>query len=54
MIANQLCLLRGVFPIYNNQLFGMRDGFNAARQFHINSGKLVIVDEDKISLRTLD
>ena len=54
IIANQLCLLRGVFPIYDNELFGMRDGFNAARKFHINSGKLVIVDEEKISLRTLD
>ena len=54
MIANQLCLARGVFPIYDTELFGMRDAFNAARQSHINSGKLVIVDEDKISLRTLD
>ncbi|MBQ4069767.1 MAG: pyruvate kinase [Alphaproteobacteria bacterium] len=54
VIANQLCLARGVFPIYDNQLFGQRDAFNAARQFHINIGKLVIVDEDKISLRTLD
>ncbi|MBR2412392.1 MAG: pyruvate kinase [Alphaproteobacteria bacterium] len=54
MIANQLCLMRGVFPIFSAELFGMRDAFNAVRQFHINSGKLVIVDEDKISLRTLD
>ena len=54
VIANQLCLCRGVFPIYDNELFGMRDGFNAARRFNINSGKLVIVDEEKISLRTLD
>ena len=54
VIANQLCLLRGVFPIYDNELFGMRDGFNAARRFNINMGKLVIVDEEKISLRTLD
>ena len=54
MIANQLCLVRGVFPICSAELFGMRDAFNAVRQFHINSGKLVIVDEEKISLRTLD
>ncbi len=53
VIANQLCLARGVFPIFDNQLFGMRDAFNAARRFNINIGKLVIVDEDKISLRTL-
>ncbi len=54
MIANQLCLLRGVSPIYDTQLFGMRDGFNAARAFGVHIGKLVIVDEEKISLRTLD
>lgn len=54
VIANQLCLARGVFPIYDTELFGMRDAFNAARHFNINSGKLVIVDEEKISLRTLD
>lgn len=54
VIANQLCLARGVFPIYDNELFGMRDAFNAARRFNINIGKLVIVDEEKISLRTLD
>jgi pyruvate kinase len=54
VVANQLCLLRGVFPIYDPQLFGLREGFNAARRFNINAGKLVIVDEDKISLRTLD
>lgn len=54
VIANQLCLARGICPIYNSELFGMRDAFNAARKFNINMGKLVIVDEDKISLRTLD
>ncbi len=54
LIANQLCLSRGVFPIYDDDLFARRDAFNAARTFGIMSGKLVIVDEDKISLRTLD
>lgn len=54
VVANQLCLSRGVFPIYAPELFGMRDAFNAVRQFDINVGKLVIVDEEKISLRTLD
>ncbi len=54
VIANQLCLSRGVFPICDTQLYGQRDAFNAARAFQINRGKLVIVDEDKISLRTLD
>ena len=54
VIANQLCLVRGICPIYDSELFGRRDAFNAARKFNINMGKLVIVDEDKISLRTLD
>lgn len=54
IIANQLCLLRGVSSIFDAQLFGMRDGFNTARRFGIHTGKLVIVDDDKISLRTLD
>lgn len=54
VIANQLCLLRGVLPICDGYLFGQRDAFGAARQFGIGTGKLVIVDEDKISLRTLD
>ena len=54
VIANQLCLAHGVFPIYDHEVFGMRDAFNAARRFNINMGKLVIVDEERISLRTLD
>ncbi|MBN1281380.1 MAG: pyruvate kinase [Alphaproteobacteria bacterium] len=54
VIANQLCLSRGVFPICDSKLFGQRDAFNAARSFNISRGKLVIVDEEKISLRVLD
>ncbi len=54
IIANQLCLSRGVFPLCDSQLFGMRDAFTAARRYGITSGQLVIVDEEKISLRTLD
>ena len=54
LIANQLCLARGVFPIFDEDLFAKRDALNAARKFGVNEGKLVIVDEDKISLRTLD
>lgn len=54
IIANQLCLSRGVFPICDGYLFGQRDAFNSIRQFGIGNGKLVIVDEDKVSLRTLD
>ena len=54
LVANQLCLARGIFPIYDEDLFAKRDAFNAARKFGVNDGKLVIVDEDKISLRTLE
>ena len=54
VIANQLCLSRGVFPVYDRYLFGQRDAFGAAALFGVRTGKLVIVDEDKISLRTLD
>ena len=54
VIANQLCLSRGVFPICDGYLFGQRDAFGAMRNFGIEIGKIVIVDEDKVSLRTLD
>lgn len=54
VVANQLCLSRGVFPICDGYLFGQRDAFNSVRQLGIGTGKLVIVDEDKVSLRTLD
>lgn len=53
-VANQLALLRGVFPIFDEYLYGQRLAFEAVRQFGIGIGKLVIVDDDKISLRTLD
>jgi len=54
LVANQLCLSRGVVPLYEPDLFGPRDAFAAAHYIGIRSGKLVIVDEDKISLRSLD
>ncbi|MCQ2562364.1 MAG: hypothetical protein MJ158_01985, partial [Alphaproteobacteria bacterium] len=53
-IANQLCICRGVFPIYDGYLFSQRDAFSIAHQFGINFGKLVIVDGDSISLRDID
>lgn len=52
--ANQLCMLRGVFPVFDTDLFAQRDAFNSAHKFGIRDGKIVIVDDDKISLRTLD
>jgi pyruvate kinase len=53
IIANQLCLSRGVFSVFDEQLFGQRDAFGAAHQYGISRGKLVIVDEEKISLREI-
>lgn len=53
-VANQLCLLRGVFPLYDTDLFAQRDAFNSVHKFGVTDGKIVIVDGDKISLRTLD
>lgn len=54
VVANQLCLARGVFPVCDEDLFARRDAFNSARTFGIMADKIVIVDDDKISLRTLD
>ena len=53
-VANQLSLIRGIFPICDECLFGQRLAFESVRKFSIGIGKLVIVDDDKISLRTLD
>lgn len=52
-IANQLSLVRGVFPLFDEYLFGQRLAFESANKFGIGYGKLVIVDGDKISLRTI-
>lgn len=53
-VANQLNLLRGVFPLFDESLFGQRLAFESVRKFGIGYGKLVIVDGDKVSLRTID
>lgn len=53
-VANLLSLVRGVFPLTDEYLFGQRLAFESAQKFGIGFGKLVIVDDDKISLRTLD
>lgn len=49
--ASQLCISRGVYPIFDQKLFGQKDAPSVARNFGITGGKLVIVDGDKISLR---
>ncbi len=54
MIANQLCIARGVFPIYAPDAFAMRDAYVVAQICEIQPGKIVIVDGDNVSLRDLD
>ena len=54
IVANQLCLLRGVIPMYTPDLFAQRDFVAVAELCEIKSGKIVIVDDDDVSLRDLD
>ncbi|MBO4700160.1 MAG: pyruvate kinase [Alphaproteobacteria bacterium] len=51
LVANQLCLLRGVIPVYTPDLFALRDVNAVAKMTAIKPGKLVIVDGDEVSLR---
>ena len=53
-VANHLCLSRGVFPIYDTEIFGTRDAESAAKTIGIRIGAVVIVDDGTISLRDLD
>ena len=54
LIANQLCILRGVIPFYTPDLFARRDFVGITKDAKIGSGKIVIVDGDDVSLRDLD
>ncbi len=54
LIANQLCVVRGVMSVYMPDLFAQRDAFAIAHIVGIKSDKIVIVDQDKVSLRSLD
>ncbi len=54
LIANQLCILRGVKSVYTPDLFALRDFSTVANMFDVKSGKIVIVDGDNVSLRDLD
>ncbi|MDR2269122.1 MAG: pyruvate kinase [Rickettsiales bacterium] len=53
IIANQLCLFRGVIPLADRKLFRERDYDGAAARAGINSGRAVIVDKDSISLASI-
>ncbi|MCL1902356.1 MAG: pyruvate kinase, partial [Alphaproteobacteria bacterium] len=48
IIANQLCVVRSVQPIFDERMFGQRDVAAALEKVRIKSGKTVIVDEDSI------
>jgi pyruvate kinase len=51
--ANQLCLCRGVFPIFDARIFGQRDAVAAVNAFDISRGKITIVNNQSISLTEL-
>ena len=53
LVANQLSLLRGVFPFYTPDLFAQHDIDAIADAAKIKTGKVVIVDGDDVSLRDL-
>ncbi len=54
LVANQLCIVRGVTPIFAPDLFAVRDAYAALNERGIMHGHIVIVDGDKVSLRSLD
>ena len=54
IVANQLCLVRGVFPIYTPDLFALRDAFTVAHDTEIKNGNIVVVDGETVSLQNLD
>lgn len=54
LIANQLCIVRGVNSVYMPDLFAQRDASAVAHIIGIKSNKIVIVDGDKVSLCDLD
>ncbi|MBO4480016.1 MAG: pyruvate kinase [Alphaproteobacteria bacterium] len=54
LIANQLCVLRGVQPVYTPDLFAQRDAYAVAHLLNLKPDKIVIVDQDKVSLRSID
>ncbi len=53
VVANQLCLSRGVHSKCDAEMFASKDAIAAAKWFGLESGILVIVDGEKISLRKL-
>ena len=54
IVANQLCLVRGVFSVYTPDLFAQRDAIAVAYDAGITKGNIVIVDGENVSLQNLD
>lgn len=54
LTANQLCVLRGVNPIYAPDAFAVRDARGVMQTRGINAGHIVVVDADNVSLCSLD
>ncbi len=54
IVANQLCLVRGVFPVYTPDLFAQRDFVAVVHDTGITKGNIVIVDGENVSLQNLD
>ena len=50
IIANQLCLYRGVFSIADEKFFWEKDFSGAAARFGITKGRAVVVEDDAITL----
>ncbi len=53
IVANQLCLVRGVFPVYTPDLFAQRDFVAVAHNAEISKGNIVVVDGENVSLQNL-
>lgn len=53
IVANQLCLVRGVLPVYTPDLFAQRDFVTVARDAEISKGNVVVVDGENVSLQNL-
>ncbi len=53
VVANQLALSRGVYPVCDAAMFDARDVEAVAKHFGLDTGIIVVVDGEKISLRKL-
>ena len=51
--ANQCCLLRGVFPIYNEKMYNATDFKSALAQFGITGDKVVTVTDNEVKLENI-